>query len=86
MEIKELNKLVPDHVEESEICPLLAIQVNIFKCGGLVIGLRFSPRIMDAFTLSLFVNGWAKATKEGIKHVSVPNFELGFYSQLELSL
>ncbi|KAL5854998.1 hypothetical protein ACOSQ3_004831 [Xanthoceras sorbifolium] len=77
VEAKELNQFVPDQVEESATSPFVAIQVSIFKCGGLAIGLRFSHRIMDAFTLSLFVNGWAKMCKVGINDVITPNFESG---------
>ncbi|KAK3205375.1 hypothetical protein Dsin_019421 [Dipteronia sinensis] len=35
-------------------------------------------KIMDAFTFSLFTNGWAKACKVGINDVTIiPNFESG---------
>ncbi|KAK3185106.1 hypothetical protein Dsin_032392 [Dipteronia sinensis] len=78
VEAKELNQFVPDEVEESATSPLLAIQVSVFNCGGLAIGLRFSHRIMDAFTLFLFVNGWAKTCKVGIVNgVISPNFDSG---------
>ncbi|KAK3185113.1 hypothetical protein Dsin_032399 [Dipteronia sinensis] len=78
VDAKELNQLVPDQVEESATNPLLAIQVSIFNCGGLTIGLRFSHRIMDAFTLFLFVKGWAKTCKVGIMNeVISPNFDSG---------
>ncbi|KAL5790973.1 hypothetical protein ACOSQ2_005861 [Xanthoceras sorbifolium] len=77
-EIKEPNRFVPHHQEEeSATNPLVAVQINIFNCGGLAIGLRTSHRIVDAVTCSLFTNGWAKACKEGhINDVIVPNFEL----------
>ncbi|KAH7575035.1 hypothetical protein JRO89_XS02G0038400 [Xanthoceras sorbifolium] len=76
-EIKEPNRFVPHHQEEeSATNPLVAVQINIFNCGGLAIGLRTSHRIVDAVTCSLFTNGWAKACKEGhINDVIVPNFE-----------
>ncbi|KAK2665373.1 hypothetical protein Ddye_003947 [Dipteronia dyeriana] len=77
-EIKELNRFVPDYVEESATSPQVAIQINIFNCGGIAIGLRTAHRIIDAFTSSLFTNGWAKACKVGnINDVIVPNFEAG---------
>ncbi|KAK0582880.1 hypothetical protein LWI29_030689 [Acer saccharum] len=77
-EIKDLNRFVPDHVEESDTSPQVAIQINIFSCGGIAIGLRTLHRIIDAFTSSLFTNGWAKACKVGnINDVIVPNFESG---------
>ncbi|KAK0582456.1 hypothetical protein LWI29_025844 [Acer saccharum] len=79
-EIKELNRFIPDHnqVEESATSPLVAVQINIFNCGGIAIGLLTSHRIIDGFTLFLFTNGWAKACKVGnINDVIVPNFEAG---------
>ncbi|KAK4835367.1 hypothetical protein QYF36_024534 [Acer negundo] len=77
-EIKDLNRFVPDHVEESATSPQVAIQINIFSCGGIAIGLRSSHTIIDAFTSSVFTNGWAKACRIGnINDVSVPNFEAG---------
>ncbi|KAK0581397.1 hypothetical protein LWI29_013263 [Acer saccharum] len=78
IEPKELNRFVPDEVEESATSALFAIQINIFKCGGLAIGVRLSHRIVDAYTFSLFMNGWAKACKLGnINDAIVPNFECG---------
>ncbi|TXG64594.1 hypothetical protein EZV62_011588 [Acer yangbiense] len=76
-ETKELNCFLPDELEESAISPLVAIQVNIFNYGGLAIGLRLSHRIIDGFTCSMFMNGWAKACKVGLNDVTIPNFESG---------
>ncbi|KAK3195432.1 hypothetical protein Dsin_026742 [Dipteronia sinensis] len=79
-EVNELNRfVVPDNqLEESATNPLVAVQINIFNCGGIAIGLRTSHRIIDAFTSSLFTNAWAKACKIGnINDVIVPNFEAG---------
>ncbi|KAL5855886.1 hypothetical protein ACOSQ4_005688 [Xanthoceras sorbifolium] len=73
---KELNRFVPDHVEESATSPLVSIQINIFNCGGLAIGMRFTHRILDGFTISMITKGWAKACKIGnINDVIVPNFD-----------
>ncbi|KAK4834792.1 hypothetical protein QYF36_000615 [Acer negundo] len=78
-EIKDLNRFVPDNqVEESATNPLVTVQINIFNCGGIAIDLHSAHRIIDAFTSSLFTNGWAKACKVGnINDVIVPNFEVG---------
>ncbi|KAK0581715.1 hypothetical protein LWI29_017089 [Acer saccharum] len=78
-EIKDLNLFVPDNQEEeSATSPQVAVQINIFNCGGIAIGLRTSHRIIDGFTSSLFTNGWAKACKLGnINDIIVPNFEAG---------
>ena len=37
----------------------LAIQVNIFDCDGIGIGLCASHKITDGITLSAFLNTWA---------------------------
>ncbi|KAL5789511.1 hypothetical protein ACOSQ2_004399 [Xanthoceras sorbifolium] len=74
-EAKVLNRFVPEEVEESATSPLVAIQINIFNCGGLAIGLWFSHRIVDCFTFSMFINGWAKTYKVGLNDVITPNFE-----------
>ncbi|XP_076949279.1 epi-neemfruitin B 7-O-acetyltransferse L7AT-like [Bidens hawaiensis] len=40
------------------------IQVNIFKCGGIVIGLSISHNILDGAGLHTFLKGWAGMTWE----------------------
>ncbi|KAK0579255.1 hypothetical protein LWI29_023460 [Acer saccharum] len=75
VEAKELNRFVPEEVEESSTRPLIAIQINIFNCGGLAIGFMYSHRIMDCFTFSMFINGWAKIHKVGVNDVDIPDFE-----------
>ncbi|KAI8027720.1 Acetyl-CoA-benzylalcohol acetyltransferase [Camellia lanceoleosa] len=57
--------------------PLVAIQVNMFDCGGLVVGVSVSHKVADAFSIITFVNGWAAANKAGIEDVISPSFELG---------
>jgi hypothetical protein len=50
-----LRRLVPS-LAESATSPLLAVQVNIFKCGGLAIGVLNSHRIAGRWTMSRFIN------------------------------
>ncbi|THG19521.1 hypothetical protein TEA_027427 [Camellia sinensis var. sinensis] len=49
------------------------IQVNIFECGGIAIGLCISHKILDGAALSTFVKGWS-ATACGSKEVVYPDF------------
>nr|O64988.1 RecName: Full=Acetyl-CoA-benzylalcohol acetyltransferase; Short=CbBEAT-1 [Clarkia breweri]AAC18062.1 acetyl CoA: benzylalcohol acetyltransferase [Clarkia breweri] len=63
-------------LSETETPPLAAIQLNMFKCGGLVIGAQFNHIIGDMFTMSTFMNSWAKACRVGIKEVAHPTFGL----------
>ncbi|GAB2233402.1 hypothetical protein Droror1_Dr00002624 [Drosera rotundifolia] len=51
-----------------------AIQVTVFQCGGLVIGGYFSHKIMDAVSVSCFLQSWVQTFK-GINHKSLlPDF------------
>ncbi|RZC49923.1 hypothetical protein C5167_018351 [Papaver somniferum] len=45
--------------------PLLKIQVNVFDCGGMVICLSGSHKVIDATSILNFVNDWA-ATARGV--------------------
>nr|XP_027109682.1 vinorine synthase-like [Coffea arabica] len=38
---------------------LLAVQINIFDCGGLAIGVQMSHKIADGTSLVAFMNAWA---------------------------
>ncbi|WJZ81531.1 hypothetical protein VitviT2T_001370 [Vitis vinifera] len=38
---------------------VLAIQVNIFKCGGIAIGVCISHKVAHALSVVMFANGWA---------------------------
>lgn len=59
-----LNNFVPCEVPMVDEAkhPLLAIQVTMFKCGGLAIGVCMSHRIADAATLSMFIEAWVATT------------------------
>ncbi|KAM5586491.1 stemmadenine O-acetyltransferase-like [Rosa sericea] len=45
---------------------LLLVQANFFECGGIAIGFNVSHKIIDAFTLSTFLNSWS-ATSHGLQ-------------------
>ncbi|XP_047316865.1 stemmadenine O-acetyltransferase-like [Impatiens glandulifera] len=53
-----LKKLVVKN-ENSNYEELLSIQVNLFECGGLAIGVSLSHIVGDADSLCSFVRGWA---------------------------
>ncbi|GFY89408.1 hypothetical protein Acr_06g0013480 [Actinidia rufa] len=40
--------------------PLVGVQVSVFKCGGLAVGVLLSHRIADAYTVATFMDAWAK--------------------------
>ncbi|PWA98271.1 transferase, Chloramphenicol acetyltransferase-like domain protein [Artemisia annua] len=39
--------------------PLLAVQLTMFECGGVAVGVNFAHKIVDASTLCTFLNEWA---------------------------
>ncbi|KAD1384628.1 hypothetical protein E3N88_42912 [Mikania micrantha] len=61
LKIKVLNKLVK--VETSYVEEQLAIQVNLFDCGGIAVGVSMSHRIGDACSISSFVSHWFALAK-----------------------
>ena len=54
---------------------VLAIQVNIFKCGGIAIGVCISHKVADASSVVTFVNGWAAVARRDT-HMVCPQFGL----------
>ncbi|KAK1407189.1 hypothetical protein QVD17_38802 [Tagetes erecta] len=68
--IKELNKLVK--VETSYVEEQLAIQVSLFECGGIAVGVSMSHRIGDACSISSFVSHWFALAKESETLLSGP--------------
>ncbi|KAL6198980.1 hypothetical protein ACLB2K_028768 [Fragaria x ananassa] len=61
-DLEFLTELIPklESTDEGETgYVLLNVQVNFFECGGIAIGFNVSHKMIDAFTLSTFVNSWA---------------------------
>ncbi|KAJ8759165.1 hypothetical protein K2173_004172 [Erythroxylum novogranatense] len=56
-----LNRLVAyrPYTKEALDSPVLAIQVSVFACGGIAIGVSASRKLMDAHTGSFFFKTWA---------------------------
>ncbi|RWR97793.1 vinorine synthase-like protein [Cinnamomum micranthum f. kanehirae] len=52
---------------------LLAIQLNIFECGGMAIAVLLSHKIADGATIVAFLNAWS-ATARGVDAVIQPKF------------
>ncbi|KAI6678388.1 hypothetical protein NL676_039184 [Syzygium grande] len=55
---------------------LVVIQANVFECGGLVIRLRISHKIVDMYTMAMFMNGWAAMCRGNMHKIVCPSFEL----------
>ncbi|CAI9095720.1 OLC1v1031716C1 [Oldenlandia corymbosa var. corymbosa] len=64
--------------DDGEGRTLLAIQVSLFKCGGIVIGISMSHVLGDLMFLVTFMNSWAAINRrENIESLLVPNFDIG---------
>ncbi|KAF9588175.1 hypothetical protein IFM89_007864 [Coptis chinensis] len=63
---EELNKLLPKENNLYGLGPkvLLSIQVNIFNCGGMAVGVLIAHKAADASSLGLFLNQWAAITRK----------------------
>ncbi|KAK3027446.1 hypothetical protein RJ639_041052 [Escallonia herrerae] len=67
----EYVELAADEVSD----PLVAIQVNIFECGGLAVGGCFSHRIADVSTMASFICGWATLNQTKSTHGIFPSLD-----------
>jgi len=59
---KLLNPLFPDELQWKEMdwnASFIAIQINWFACGGMVISICISHKIGDVATILNFMNDWA---------------------------
>ncbi|KAJ0034784.1 hypothetical protein Pint_25807 [Pistacia integerrima] len=75
---KHVHHLIP-HQYESPTSPLVAVQFNMFECGGIALGLCISHTIVDGFVYSKFIDAWSTSCKLGFDKVeNKPSFDLGF--------
>ncbi|KAK3200242.1 hypothetical protein Dsin_023657 [Dipteronia sinensis] len=75
---QQLNCLIPFENEALEFSQMvLAVQVNMFDCGGLAIGVCLSHKVADGFVIFSFMQGWAMACKVGLEEVVCPSFDMG---------
>lgn len=56
--------------------PLVAIQVNVFKCGGLVVSVQISHIIGDMHSMCTFLNAWATKCRQIAEEIECPDFNL----------
>ncbi|KAF7145837.1 hypothetical protein RHSIM_Rhsim04G0154300 [Rhododendron simsii] len=71
-----LNDFYPCHPTKPEpfarIYPVM-IQVNVFECSGIAIGLCLSHKVLDGISTSSFLKGWASCALKRFETVS-PSF------------
>ncbi|KAF7124188.1 hypothetical protein RHSIM_Rhsim12G0106800 [Rhododendron simsii] len=54
------NKFLPCELGDTGDIPM-AVRVNFFECGGVVVSMAVSHKVADAFSSVFFVNSWAAA-------------------------
>ncbi|KAL9242751.1 hypothetical protein vseg_016720 [Gypsophila vaccaria] len=54
--------------------PPLSFQINVFECGGIVIGCYFFHKLLDACSLVSFFNYWAAVASGRYSDLVHPNF------------
>ncbi|KAL3537881.1 hypothetical protein ACH5RR_001247 [Cinchona calisaya] len=70
----EPNGRGPGMAEANTI--LLAIQINVFDCGGIAIGVQMSHKIADGTSLVTFMNAWAANCRGDDAEIPRANFDL----------
>ncbi|KAI8546389.1 hypothetical protein RHMOL_Rhmol07G0113700 [Rhododendron molle] len=73
-----LNHFVPWDIGLTVLptTPMVAFQVTVFECGGLVICMHTSHVVSDGVTMVTFFNAWATACRLGIGEVVRPRLDL----------
>ncbi|PRQ56246.1 putative vinorine synthase [Rosa chinensis] len=74
----QLNKLLPCELE-CVVDFVLAVQANIFDCGGMTIGVCISHKIADALSLVMFLNPWASVSRRDNCNYTAPAFDLATF-------
>ncbi|KAL4016005.1 hypothetical protein IC575_023617 [Cucumis melo] len=69
----ELNRLLPFELDKLDDVSM-GVQLNVFECGGVAVGICVSHKISDALSFFIVVNGWAaycRGEKEALRaHLS----------------
>lgn len=75
-----INKLLPCEPNKThpynEVLPQILVQLNIFKCGGIAIGLCNLHTILDAYSLSLFLKTWSSICNGLMEEICEPDFSI----------
>ncbi|KAL2335044.1 hypothetical protein Fmac_016257 [Flemingia macrophylla] len=77
-QLEFLNQLLPCEPNKchpyQEVLPQLLVQVNLFQCGGIAIGLCNLHTLLDAYSCSLFLKTWFAICKGSKEEISWPDF------------
>ncbi|GMH23889.1 hypothetical protein Nepgr_025732 [Nepenthes gracilis] len=71
------SHLIPSMtLHTDQVTEMVQVQVTIFHCGGIAIGACFCHRIMDAASISCFLNNWAAITSSRYDQVICPDLTI----------
>ncbi|XP_009773462.2 stemmadenine O-acetyltransferase-like [Nicotiana sylvestris] len=83
-EVREFLPREASEVENNDV--LLAVQVNIFNCGGIAIGVCMSHKVGDGSSIVTFINAWAAIARGNHTGIAQPNFNMSsIFPPLDLS-
>ncbi|KAH6759108.1 hypothetical protein C2S51_019343 [Perilla frutescens var. frutescens] len=77
VEPEQLNQLLPVDIAavDEPTDPMLAVQINRFRCGSLAIGVCASHRVIDSAAFAQFLTAWATAAASGGSQLIQPHFD-----------
>ncbi|THG22536.1 acetyl-CoA-benzylalcohol acetyltransferase-like [Camellia sinensis] len=78
-ETRLLDTFVPSIIDlvRPVLRPVLAIQINMFQCGGIALGIRILHSMGDGVSLLTFLQEWADTTRKPLNQpIYYPSFEL----------
>ncbi|KAI3837735.1 hypothetical protein MKX03_008342 [Papaver bracteatum] len=73
-----VHQLHPSHIIAENVAKQaqMAVQVNLFDCGGIAISICLSHKIADGCTLITFINSWAAAARVALnREILYPTFD-----------
>ncbi|KAM3753939.1 hypothetical protein ACB098_03G130300 [Castanea mollissima] len=80
----QFNKFLPFELDGVNGIAI-AVQVTSFNSGGMVIGIVFDHKVLDACSFFMFLRSWA-AIARGYTDISIPRFESATFFPPETSL
>ncbi|KAJ8763062.1 hypothetical protein K2173_023267 [Erythroxylum novogranatense] len=76
-DMKSLNQFIPctPYCQQQDLTvPQVLVQLNIFECGGIVLGVCLLHKIIDGSTASAFFKSWAAIASGSPEKIAHPNF------------
>ncbi|KAI8886305.1 transferase-domain-containing protein [Backusella circina FSU 941] len=78
----DYHRMFPIHFYSSPQDPLLAVQITRFQDGGVALGVMMLHKIADTYSLSLFLDAWAKKSRgQAYPYVCFSRNIIGFDEQ-----